>query len=52
MRFSLLDKTGDIVTQFPLSSSIFKKHKIDFCCGGNKPFQESAVEKELMQQPS
>ncbi|HJV46940.1 MAG TPA: iron-sulfur cluster repair di-iron protein [Bacillota bacterium] len=46
-RFSLNDKTGDIVTTFPQSSTIFKKYKIDFCCGGNRPIQIAAEEKGL-----
>lgn len=41
------DKTGDIVTRFPQSSTLFKKHRIDFCCGGNRPIGEVAKEKGL-----
>ncbi|MEB8626308.1 DUF542 domain-containing protein, partial [Bacillus cereus] len=28
---------GEIVTQFPKASDLFKSYRIDFCCGGNKP---------------
>lgn len=27
----------DIVNEFPKSSDIFKRYRIDFCCGGNTP---------------
>lgn len=46
-RFTVQDKTGEIVIQFPQSSSIFKKYKIDFCCGGNRPLLEALQEKGL-----
>lgn len=32
----------DIVNQMPKASDIFKKYRIDFCCGGNTPL-ETAV---------
>lgn len=37
----------DIVNLFPQSSDIFKKNRLDFCCGGNKPLTEAAAEREL-----
>ncbi|SDO16371.1 iron-sulfur cluster repair di-iron protein [Alkalicoccus daliensis] len=46
-QFTLETKTGDIVTQFPKASFIFKENKIDFCCGGNRPFGEALAEKGL-----
>ncbi|WP_096190120.1 iron-sulfur cluster repair di-iron protein [Evansella halocellulosilytica] len=46
-KFTLESKTGDIVTQFPRASSIFKDYKIDFCCGGNRPLGEALDETEL-----
>ena len=33
----------DIVNEFPKSSDIFKRNRIDFCCGGNTPLA-NAVE--------
>lgn len=39
--------TGDIVTKFPASSKILKEHKIDFCCGGNRPIGEVLHEKGI-----
>ncbi|MEH7110349.1 iron-sulfur cluster repair di-iron protein [Bacillus sp. JJ1764] len=34
----------DIVNQLPKTSDVFKRNRIDFCCGGNIPLSE-AVEK-------
>nr|WP_263328353.1 iron-sulfur cluster repair di-iron protein [Neobacillus sp. Marseille-Q6967] len=31
----------DIVNKFPKSSDIFKKYRIDFCCGGNIPLADA-----------
>lgn len=31
----------DIVNEFPKSSDVFKKYRIDFCCGGNVPLSEA-----------
>lgn len=43
----------DIVNEFPKSSDIFKKYRIDFCCGGNIPLSDAIAanginEKALM----
>ncbi|ERJ12124.1 iron-sulfur cluster repair di-iron protein [Haloplasma contractile] len=38
---------GDIVTKLPKASSVFKKYKIDFCCGGNRPLIEAIREQEI-----
>ena len=38
---------GDIVTHFPQAADLFKKYKIDFCCGGNRPLTEAIEEKNL-----
>jgi regulator of cell morphogenesis and NO signaling len=46
-QFTLETKTGDIVTQFPKASFIFKENKIDFCCGGNRPIGEALENKGL-----
>jgi regulator of cell morphogenesis and NO signaling len=39
--------TGEIVVKFPRASNLFKKYKIDFCCGGNRPIGEVLSEKNL-----
>lgn len=45
--FTAQTKTGEIVTQFPRASQVLKEYKIDFCCGGNRPIEESISEKGL-----
>lgn len=35
---------GGIVTKFPKAGDYFKEHKIDFCCGGNRPVKEAVTE--------
>lgn len=47
MGFSVTDKLGDIVASFPKAGDVFKAHKIDFCCGGNRPLFEAAAEQGL-----
>ncbi|PLR97643.1 iron-sulfur cluster repair di-iron protein [Bacillus sp. T33-2] len=37
----------DIVNIFPKSSDLFKRNRIDFCCGGNRPLAEAAAEREI-----
>jgi regulator of cell morphogenesis and NO signaling len=36
-----------IVNIFPQSSDLFKKNRLDFCCGGNRPLAEAAGEQNL-----
>lgn len=45
--FTESSKLGDIVTKFPKAGDFFKEHKIDFCCGGNRPLSEAAAERNL-----
>nr|WP_034681692.1 iron-sulfur cluster repair di-iron protein [Caldalkalibacillus mannanilyticus] len=45
--FDHTSKVGDIVTQFPQASDLFKAYRIDFCCGGNRPLGEVISEKNL-----
>lgn len=37
----------DIVNELPKSSDIFKRYRIDFCCGGNRPLNEAAAERDI-----
>ena len=37
----------DIVNELPKSSDIFKKNRIDFCCGGNIPLSQAAAQNNL-----
>jgi regulator of cell morphogenesis and NO signaling len=37
----------DIVNEFPKSSDVFKKHRIDFCCGGNIPIEQAATSSDV-----
>jgi len=37
----------DIVNEFPKASDIFKQNRIDFCCGGNIPLSQAAVQNGL-----
>jgi regulator of cell morphogenesis and NO signaling len=40
-------KIGDIVTDNFKAAEIFKKHGIDFCCGGNSPLKQACAEKSI-----
>jgi regulator of cell morphogenesis and NO signaling len=40
-------KIGEIVTDNFKAAEIFKKHGIDFCCGGNSPLKQACAEKSI-----
>ena len=42
--------TGDIVVKFPMATQVFKRYKIDFCCGGDRPIGEVIEEKQLKEE--
>ncbi|WP_378954337.1 iron-sulfur cluster repair di-iron protein [Pelosinus sp. sgz500959] len=44
-KFSGIQAVGQIVAEFPQAAEIFKEHRIDFCCGGDKTL--TAAVKEL-----
>lgn len=47
MPFDQNSLVKDIVNIFPQSSDLFKQNRLDFCCGGNRPLAEAAVEQNL-----
>ena len=32
---------GDIAAHIPLATGVFSRHKMDYCCGGNRPLTEA-----------
>ncbi|GGM27578.1 iron-sulfur cluster repair di-iron protein [Paraliobacillus quinghaiensis] len=48
MQFFQIDDTpADIVKTFPKASDLFKKERIDFCCGGDKPLRETLEKRQI-----
>lgn len=47
MTFSEITLVKDIVNECPKTSDVFKKYRIDFCCGGNTPLQAAAAEQAV-----
>ncbi|WP_284641046.1 iron-sulfur cluster repair di-iron protein [Paenibacillus silviterrae] len=50
MRFQATETVGSIVTAFPGASNVFKAHRIDFCCGGQRPLAEVLEQSGLSEQ--
>ncbi len=53
--FTGQEKIGEIVTEFPHTSNVFKAYNIDFCCGGNRSLslairQQNLNEAEVLEQ--
>ena len=46
-QFTGTQAVGTIVVEFPQAADIFKKHRIDFCCGGDKLLAVAAKELNL-----
>ncbi len=46
-KFTVTQAVGKIVAEFPQAAEIFKKYKIDFCCGGDKQLAVAAKELNL-----
>ena len=45
--FNLNNKIGEVVVKFPRAMEIFKKYKIDFCCGGDRLLNTAVMEQGL-----
>lgn len=45
--FSNRSLVRDIVNEVPKTSDVFKKYRIDFCCGGNTPLETAATEQSV-----
>jgi regulator of cell morphogenesis and NO signaling len=43
-KFTGIQAVGQIVAEFPQAAEIFKKYRIDFCCGGDKTLSVAAKE--------
>jgi len=50
-KFSGTDTLGNIVTEFPGASNLFKEARIDFCCGGDRELSSVLKEHQLNEQP-
>ena len=47
MAFSIDTKVGDLAAKHPLSTRVFARHDIDFCCGGGRPLRAVCEEQGL-----
>ncbi|MBB6443522.1 iron-sulfur cluster repair di-iron protein [Bacillus benzoevorans] len=45
--FSNTTTVRDIVNQIPKTSDVFKKYRIDFCCGGNTPLDTAVSQSSV-----
>ncbi|TRM12238.1 iron-sulfur cluster repair di-iron protein [Lentibacillus cibarius] len=45
--FTIDHKPAEIVKVFPKASDLFKRHRIDFCCGGDRPLGDVCKERNL-----
>jgi regulator of cell morphogenesis and NO signaling len=50
MSFDRTMKLGDLVVLHPATAEVLKSYRIDFCCGGNRPFQVVIAESGLDEQ--
>lgn len=41
------ESLSDIVLKIPMASELFRKHRLDFCCGGKKNLKEACAERSL-----
>jgi regulator of cell morphogenesis and NO signaling len=48
MNATLHDRTlGDLAAAIPGATAVFRKHKLDFCCGGDVPLAQAAAKHKL-----
>lgn len=47
MKITKEDNIGQLVADDYRMASVFQKHKIDFCCNGNRTIQEACIESDL-----
>lgn len=45
--FQVTDQIGAIVSALPKAVSVFTRHRIDFCCGGQRPLSAAIAEQGL-----
>ena len=38
---------GEIATQLPGATAVFRRHKLDFCCGGQQSLDAACTAKQL-----
>lgn len=49
-KFQSTQTIGELVVEFPKAAGVFKKYKIDFCCGGNRPLATAIKEQGLIEE--
>ncbi|MFG3453305.1 iron-sulfur cluster repair protein YtfE [Stutzerimonas stutzeri] len=48
MSTALTEQTlGSLACRIPGATRVFRQHKLDFCCGGNTPLREAALQRNL-----
>ncbi len=47
MTISANTPVGEIATEHPLTTRVFARHGIDFCCGGGRPLERACAAKNL-----
>jgi regulator of cell morphogenesis and NO signaling len=47
MSLTIETPVGEIASNFPLSTRVFARHNIDFCCGGGAPLQKACEKRGL-----
>jgi regulator of cell morphogenesis and NO signaling len=50
IEIQLAERVGDIVSLYPKTAEVFKKHRIDFCCKGNKSLQQVIHDQDIQEE--